>query len=197
VIANLEKAIAVATVLKKPARTIQGLQEQLFNLLMDDVSRGTDAAHAPRQPSQQLSPTAPAQQRRRVFDAQQQQALQQMEELFDIVENEGGGNCLFHVFEAIEEEYLDLIRRRPRNRRTFADLRNEVVDTLRASSATIRIASVQDVQSVDTQNVFVEADMVSQQRSVREYCDWLSDDGVSGRSVSQSLLLFFCFFFWR
>ena len=195
VIANLEKAISVATILNKPACTIQRLREQLFGLLMEDVSRGTDAA--PRQPSQQLSPTAPAQQRRRVFDAQQQQAIQQMEELFDIVDNEGEGNCLFYVFEAIEEEYLDSIRRRPRNRRTFEDLRNEVVDVLRASSATIRIASVRDVQGNGIQNVFVEADMASQQGSVREYCDWLSGYGVSGRSVSQSFLLFFFAFFWR
>jgi hypothetical protein len=178
VVSNLEKAIKVATDLKKPIVMIQRLQQQLFDILMEDVSRGDGAAHVP---SHQSRDSAPVIQRRRLFDAQQQVALHQMEEFATIVDNDGQGNCLFHVFEAIEEEYLEQSRRRPRQKRTFEDLRSEIVSNLRSNSATIRLAPAQDLIGGRSFDIFVEADMNHQRGSVQEYCDWIAHDGTPGR----------------
>jgi hypothetical protein len=177
VISNLEKAIKVATVLKKPFSMIQRMQEQLLNIFIQDVSRGNVAAL----PSQQLNESAPVIQRRRHFDARQQQAVYQIEEFGSILDNDGQGNCLYHVFEAIEDEYMEQIRRRPRQKLTFEDLRAEIVSTLRTHSATIRIASAQDVVGEGYHNIFVEPDMDTQHGSVSAYCDWQSQDGIAGR----------------
>lgn len=177
VISNLEKAIKVATDLNKPSGMIQRLQQQLLDLLIEDISRGNVAA---RVPSQQLHATAPVIQRRRIFDHQQQQAINQMEEFARIVDNDGEGNCLLHVFEAIEDEYNDKIRRRPRNKLTFQDLRSETASSLRDLSATIRLGQGQDLTGAIF-DIFVEPDMIAQRQSVRQYCDWLARDGAAGR----------------
>jgi hypothetical protein len=178
-LSNLEKAIETAIKLRKPQATIEDLQQRLFNRLMQDIARDDEAEHTP---SVQLS-TSSRLSRPRHFDPDQQEALRQIREIGDIVDNDGEGNCLFHVFEAIEDEYVDLCRCRPRNRNTFRELRAQVVSTLLSSSATVRIASVADVSDGARSEIFCEADMIRQQGSVQEYCDWLALDGSPGRSV--------------
>jgi hypothetical protein len=172
VIANLEKAIKVATDLKKPTVMIQRLQEQLLNHLMEDVGAV---------PIEQSRGSAHVHQRRRHFDMQQQATLHQIEEFASIVDNDGQGNCLFHVFEAIEEEYLERIRLRPRQKITFEELRSETVSNLRSNSATIRLALAPASLNGDSFDIFVEPDMNSQRGSVQAYCDWLARDGAPGR----------------
>jgi hypothetical protein len=72
---------------------------------------------------------------------------------------------------------------RPRDATTHIDMRAEVVRTLRADSKHVQVATVRDVGSGDQHTVFSEGDMIQQKGSVDDYCDWMQQDGTSGRSV--------------
>ncbi len=212
---SLEKAIEVAIKLKKHSDVVSGLQERYFDFLLADINLHLPAQSAANGHGSQSNFDAsdesdgasqPPVQRRRVdrvtattegtaaIPATHTTAFTQATQLLaafgHVVDNNGGGNCLFHCFEMIEEEFLELCRRRPRQRTTYTELRAQVVSTLRADSAVVQVAAMRDVLQGETSfNIlYAEGDMRQQKTTVDLYCDWQARDGSPGRSVR-----LFCF----
>ena len=189
ILSSMEKAIALAQAMRKPRSEVIGLQQRCLDILVADINRELPAlsvAHrvshiVPTSLSEALGPTPPTR-RRRVLNDSQTQAIQQIEAIGNIEENPGEGNCLFYCLAAIENDYLEM-RGARRVETTHILMRADVVDTLRADSALVQVARVRDIGASTQHAVFAEDDMVTQKGSVDEYCDWMQQDGISGRSV--------------
>lgn len=211
--ATFEKAIEVAGKLNEPVQNVQQLQRSYLDYLKaeidrqrlsfaaaDNVSSLFPSANAattaiamppttfPLSPSSR-TPERRAPQRRRFHNnATIGEALRQIEEKGELIENEGGGNCLFYCLAHIEYEYLTAIGRRPRDKSAHEDMRARVVHTLRFDACIVQIARVQDVLSGELHSIYADKDMEEQKGTTDDYCNWMGQDMTSGRSVTLALV---------
>jgi hypothetical protein len=191
----MEKAILLAQAMKKPSSEVSRLQQRCLDFLVHDINRELPAMQPVVQHVLESTfESSPPIRRRRTLNESQIQAIRQIEAIGSFVDNPGEGNCLFHCFAAIENEFLEMRAptSRARNEVTHKDMRAEVVATLRADSALVRVALVRDVGTGTQHAVFAEEDMIQQKGSVADYCNYLEQDGISGRSVRTQLCLAPC-----
>jgi hypothetical protein len=204
-----EKAIQLAIDLEQPAAVVQQIRRQYFDTLMAQIQSMRMAPQAPvgapaapsavqstLVPAASLFPATPSRthssgassppttQRRRPPPTPYHRALELISAGGEIVENTGEGNCLFHCFATIEEDYVDVCsRRRPREDISHGNLRRQVVETLRYDSGIVRIAEVADRGTQQTHSIFADEDMMAQKQTVDAYCDWMANDGSSGSQI--------------
>lgn len=191
ILSSMEKAISLAQAMKKPSSEVKRLQQRCLDYLEADINRELPAlpvSHRAHQPVAATEPSLPrATRRRRELNESQTSALEQIQALGNIVENPGDGDCLFYCLAAIENDFLEVrASNRPRNAyaaATHQDMRAEVVETLRADSALVRVATVRDILGGNQHAIFAEGDMEQQKGSVQGYCDWMQQDGICGRYV--------------
>ena len=176
---SMEKAIELAKALRKPTAEVRGLQQRFYEFLLDDINTHAPAA-VPNQ--SQLASVEPPQSQRRRVSLGHAAAIQLLQNFGEVVDNRGQGDCMFHCFATIEEEYLTVrCKRRPRDAVTHTDLRAQVVATLRADSDIVQVAAVADGAAYSS--IYCSEDMIQQKNSVDEYCNWMALDGSPGRSV--------------
>lgn len=188
ILTNLEKAISLAQAMNKPSSVIPGLQQRCLDFLVADINRELPVLTVTNNAAVVFDSSPPIR-RRRTQGETQTAAFQQIEALGSVVDNPGGGDCLFYCLAAINNSFVEM--RAPRAVRyplTHMDMRAEVVNTLRADSANVRVAlSAPDVGTSQQHAIFADGDMTQQKGSVEDYCDWMQEEGTSGRSVTLAL----------
>ncbi len=191
ILSNMEKAILLAQVMKKPSSEVTRLQQRCYDFLLADIERELPKLPATITADQAsaASDSSPPNRRRRTLSCTQITAIQQIEAIGSVVENPGNGNCLFYCLAAINNSFLEMrAPNRVRNAATHEDMRAEVVTTLRADSALILVGlSAPDVGTSVRHAIFADSDMEQQKGTVDSYCDWMQEDGTSGRSVTLAL----------
>ena len=186
ILTNLEKAISLAQAMKKPSSMVSRLQQRCLDFLVADIDRELPALTLTATNNAAVAlDSSPPVRRRRTQGETQTAAIQQIEDLGTLVENPGNGDCLFYCLAAINNSFLEMRAPLARDAANHIDMRAEVVTTLRADSAIVRVAlSAPDVGTGQQHAIFAEGDMIQQKGSVEDYCDWMQEEGTSGRSVT-------------
>jgi hypothetical protein len=182
-IANLEKAIALGIKLKKPAITIDGLNERLFQLYLRGSGSAANSGHAAI--GTRVDDNSPliqqTTQRPRLQDSWEE-ALENIKRSFTVMENAGQGNCLFHVLAELWTQYKTFVNRRRSADVTCDQARCYVVSMLRDKTSEILLAFGLGLEANAVPfPIGVKEDMEAQKGSVGSYCDWMALDGSPGR----------------
>jgi hypothetical protein len=197
---NLEKAIALGIKLNKSSQIITSLNERLYLLYLRDFDgAAANSGHAATGSSAQplnatVAPIEQVSQRARIniVDANREEALDCIRQNFIIMDNEGQGDCLFHVLAELWTQYKTFVNRRRCANVTCRQARSYVVSMLRDKSSEITLGVGRGLRE-GAFDIGVRDDMESQKGSVTSYCDWMTRDGSPGRCFFPPFFFFFCF----
>jgi hypothetical protein len=202
-ISHLEKAVALANKLGKAPAAVVHLEECLLgeylrsagttvpSHVVQSLTVTSAAAQATSVAEDASIIRSPAKCRPRYEENERtlppwEKAQRDIVKKFSITDNEGQGNCLFIVLSELWNQYRVFVnRRRSATEKTHQEARALVVDNLRDKAHVIRLGKAVSVVNNNSGDqpfdVFAYDGMIEQKGTIEAYCDWMAQDGISGR----------------